>query len=106
MVGRKLKQAQYGELQTMLLREGQQRPLCPIRELELWVDGVRYTLFLQMERHNQVYLLYALREAQGALITDNLVLSALLELVIYQGITAAGAFAGRLQSSPEGHSAR
>ena len=106
MVGRKLKQAQYGAFQTMLLREGRQRPLCPICELELWVDGVRYTLFLQPERHNQVYLLYALREAQGALITDNLVLSALLELVIYQGITAAGALAGRLQSSPEGHSAR
>ena len=106
MVGRKLKQAQYGALQTMLLREGRQRPLCPICELELRVDGVRYTLFLQPERHNQVYLLYALRGAQGAPITDNLVLSALLELVIYQGVTAAGAFAGRLQSRPEDHSAQ
>lgn len=60
MVGRKLKQAQYGAFQTVLLREGG-GPLCPICELELWVDGVRYTLFLQPERHNQVYLLYALQ---------------------------------------------
>lgn len=57
MVGRKLKQAQYGALQAMLLSEGRQRPLCPICELELRVDRVRYTLFLQPERHNQVYLL-------------------------------------------------
>ena len=70
------------------------------------MDGVRYTLFLQPERHNQVYLLYALREAQGALITDNLVLSALLELVIYQGVTAAGVFEGQLQNKVEDHSAQ
>lgn len=94
MLGRQLKEAKYRALETDLLRYGRSKPLCPIYEIDMDVNGAQYTLFLQTERRNRLYALYALRSVYewdvGAvgheLITDNLVLSALMELLIAQGL--------------------
>lgn len=54
------------------------------------MNGERYALFLQMDRHCKVYALYAVRDADAKepeLITENIILSALMELVIFQCVT-------------------
>ena len=95
MVGRQLREEKYRGLQEDLFRYARNTPLCPIQEVDLVLNGEAYTLFLLTERHNKVYALYALHsvyeKAVSAvnhdLITDNVILSALMELVIYQGVT-------------------
>lgn len=82
----------YKALQTDLLRNSHRNPYCPIYEKELSLEGECYTLFIQLDRHNKVYLLYALRsvfESDGRtlrydMITNNNVLAALMELLVYQ----------------------
>ena len=73
--------------------ERAQPPLCPICEVGLVLNGESYALFLLPERHGWVYALYALHcvyekdvnAVNHTLITDNALLSALMEIVIYQG---------------------
>lgn len=82
----------YKALQADLLKNSHRNPYCPIYEKELILDGERCALFIQLDRHNKAYLLYALRfvfESDGytlryELITNNGVLTGLMELLIYQ----------------------
>ncbi len=87
MVGKQLKAAKYKDLQTYLSQNAHHKPLCPIHELDIILNGERYTLFIQLDRHSKVCALYAhVNQACPKLITENLILSALLELVIFQCI--------------------
>ncbi len=95
MIGKQLKIAKYRELQTYLSQNARHEPHCPAYEIALVLNGVRYTLFIQLDRHCKVYALYALRFSRERdagteypeLITENLVLSALMELMIFQCVT-------------------
>jgi hypothetical protein len=94
MLGRQLKAYQYQYLSDDLMRYAHSRPLNPIYEVDLVVNDERYTLFVQPERRNTIYALYALRAdyerdvgvVGHTLITENAVLSALLELLVHQGV--------------------
>ncbi len=96
MVVRQLRAGKYKYLQAYLLQNARSTPLCPIYEVDIVLNGETYTLFIQLERHNKVYALYALHSVckKGAnavnhnLIADNMILSALMEIVIYQRVTA------------------
>ncbi len=82
----------YKALQTDLLQSSHRNPYCPIYEKKFSLDGECYSLFIQLERHNKVYLLYALRsvmESDGRtlryeMITKSNILAALMELLILQ----------------------
>ena len=95
MIGKQLKTAKYRDLQAYLSQNAHHRPLCPIHEINIVFNGESYTLFMQLDRHCKVYALYALRSActqdanaeYPALITENIILSALMELVIFQCAT-------------------
>lgn len=95
MIGKQLKIAKYKELQAYLSQNARHEPHCPTYEITLVLNGVRYTLFIQLDRHCKVYALYALRFSRERdagteypeLITENLVLSALMELMIFQCVT-------------------
>lgn len=94
MIGRRLNMDKYRNLQEDLLKNAHIKPLCPIYEVDIVFNNESYCLYLQPERHNKIYALYALRSAHKReknavnhkLITDNLILSALLEMVLYQGV--------------------
>ena len=87
MIVRQLKEKAYHSFLDMLLKDAHSSLLCPIYHLDITVNHHVYALYLQPDKHNKVYALYALCTATAGftnLITDGNVLSALLELVIYQ----------------------
>lgn len=92
MVGRQLKERAYESVLEKLIRDARNRPLSPVYEVDINFNGDRYTLFLQPERHYKIYALYAIHsvceiDVGGVghdLITDNLLLSSLMEMLIYQ----------------------
>lgn len=94
MVYRQLSSFHYKHFYEELMHHAQNRPLSPAFEVEIYVNGAHYTLFLQPEKHNKIYALYALlavidEDSQGVLhelITENSLLSALMELMISQGL--------------------
>lgn len=94
VVGRQMKEDKYRRLEADLLRYARSKPLCPNYEIDIAFNGENYTLFLQPEQHNKIYALYALRSiyerdinaVNHELITNNLILSALMEMIIYQGV--------------------
>lgn len=94
MVGRQLREEKYRRLQADLLQNARSTPLCPIYEVDITFNGEAYTLFMQPERHNKVYALYALHSVYEKdvsavnhdLITENIILSALMEMVVYHGV--------------------
>ena len=92
MTERQLTGEAYQALRADLLQNSHRKPYCPIYEKDIAIDGGRCTLFIQLDRHSKVYLLYALRvtpEHDGQtlcyeLIVNNSMLSALMELLVYQ----------------------
>lgn len=89
MVGKQLNAAKYKQLQSYLSQNAHRDSYCPIFEVSIAFNDEHYAMFLQLDRHRKVYALYALRFSGGAhfqLITENLVLSALMELLLFQSI--------------------
>lgn len=92
MVGRRLKARAYDSVLETLMEHARNGPLSPIYEADIMFNGERYTLFLQPDRHDKIYALYAIHSVferdVGAvghdLITDNVLLSSFMELYIYQ----------------------
>ncbi len=87
MIGKQLKMETYRALQEYLSHSARQRPLCPAYGVDVVWNGTRCILFLQLDRHCKVYALYAVWGADAErpeLITENLILSALMELVIFR----------------------
>ena len=82
----------YQALRADLLQSAHRKPYCPIYERDIALDGGLCTLFIQLDKHNKAYLLYAVRatpEKVGQtlryeLIISNSVFAALMELFIHQ----------------------
>lgn len=94
MTSRQLTEEQYRKVQADLLQNAHAKPLSPIYEVDLTVNGEVYTLFILPDRHNKIHALYALRSVPEwnlssvthELVTTHAILSALMELMIYQGV--------------------
>ena len=92
MTERQLTKEAYQALRADLLQSAHRKPYCPIYERDITLNGECCTLFIQLDRHNKVYLLYALRatpEHDGQtlryeLIINGSILAALMELLIHQ----------------------
>lgn len=92
MTEKQLTGAAYQALRTDLIQSAHRKPYCPIYERDIAFDGGLCTLFIQLDRHNKAYLLYALRSALESdgwtlryeLITSSSMLAALMELFIHQ----------------------
>ena len=90
MLGKQLKMDHYNELREYLSHSARRQPLCPAYGIDVALNGERYVLYLLPDRNRKVYALYAVRDAgaeEPELITGNLILSALMELVIFQCVT-------------------
>ena len=91
---RQLTEQQYDRFCNDLAARAAISPLDPSYAVTLVINQAEYQVKLQPERHNTIAVLHALRvcrEPDGPsydLITQNAVLTALLELLLYQGIPA------------------
>lgn len=87
---RQVKQARYEQLVQTLTDKSPSRPLDCSYDVPMKVNDLHYTVRVQPERHCRVAVLQAIRvtpdgEAwQGERITSAAMLSALLELLLYQ----------------------
>ena len=92
MIVRQLKAYQYEYLYRDLIETAHAEPLDASYTVRMQVGGTEYAVKLQPEAHNKIAVLQALsivREKDGpsfALITQGGLLSALLEILLYQGI--------------------
>ncbi len=93
MVIRQLKERQFEYLHHSLMMKAHAEPLEASYTVKMTINGAEYAVKVQPERHNKVAVLQALRiyrEEYGPnfeLITKGTVLSSLLELLIYQGVS-------------------
>ena len=91
MVIRQLKQSQYDSLLRQLSQNEPGKRLEASYTTELNISGVGYQLKIQLEKHCKIAALQAVRITQGAdgrnfeLVTQNNLLSALLEVFIDRG---------------------
>lgn len=90
MIIRQLKAPQYDRFCQTLQAQAQTAPLDPSYTVSLVVNSTEYQVKLQPEEHNKIAVLYALRvyRADGPsydLVTENFLLSALLELILQEG---------------------
>ena len=92
MIIRQLKASQYDRLKQVLAAQAQPRLLDASYTIPLSVNGAEYAVKLLPDRHNQVAVLQALRvvrekeELHVALITEGGLLTAFLELLLYQEV--------------------
>lgn len=92
MIVRQLKADRYEYLQNQLIARAQQNPFEASFNVTVKVDKKEYILKIQPDNRHKMVALQALvvdRDEQGhlhTLITDNKILSSLLELLIWQGV--------------------
>ena len=92
MIVRQLKAEKYERFQNQLIQKAQQNPLEASFNVTMKVDRKEYVLRIQPETKHKMVALQALvvdRDEYGHLhtiITDNKILSSLLELLIWQGV--------------------
>lgn len=92
MVVRQLKAEKYEYFQNQLIKRAQQNPLEASFNVTMKVDKKEYVLRILPENKHKMVALQALvvdRDEYGhlhTLITDNKILSSLLELLIWQGV--------------------
>ena len=92
MIVRQLKAEKYERFQNQLIQKAQQNPLEASFNVTMKVDRKEDVLRIQPETKHKMVALQALvvdRDEYGhlhTLITDNKILSSLLELLIWQGV--------------------
>ena len=93
MIVRKLKAEKFARFQNQLIKKARQNPMDASFDVTIKVDSKEYVLKIQPENENRLVALQALEvERDGEcghlhmLITDNRILSSLLELLIRQGV--------------------
>lgn len=92
MITRILSDDQYEKLQQTLLMKAHTEPLEASYTVTLQINDKEYAVKLQPEKHHKVAVLQALQISRCAggpdflLITQNNILSSLLEIILYQGI--------------------
>ncbi|WP_101697912.1 hypothetical protein [Clostridium minihomine] len=93
MIIRQLSAEQYESLKKRLIQTGQSTPLLASYDVTMKVDGFEYLLKLQPCSKRKIAALQAVRiqrfekEQKQELITENLLLSCLLELFVFQAET-------------------
>lgn len=93
MIIRQLKEKQFEQLHNILMMKAHAEPLEASYTVKMTINGAEYAVKVQPERHNKIAVLQALRifrEEYGpnfALITKGKILSSLLEILIYQGVS-------------------
>lgn len=93
MLHRVLKQEKFEEMNKSLRMKANPDPWEASYTVKLMVDGAEYAVKLQPERNQKMVILQALRVYRSEngikyeLITKNAVLSAILEILVYQGIS-------------------
>ncbi len=93
MIIRQLKEKQFEHLHNTLMMKAHAEPLEASYTVKMTINGAEYAVKVQPERHNKIAVLQALRifrEEYGpnfALITKGKILSSLLEILIYQGVS-------------------
>lgn len=92
MIIRELKQWKYEHLCKDLIEKAHAEPLEASYTVDMQINGVSYAVKIQPENHCRMAILQAYRidrEEDGQnfeLITSGNLLSALLEILIYQGV--------------------
>ena len=92
MVIRKLKTSQFERIHKQLLQRAYTEPLDPSYTVNMSINGISYMVKVQPEYPRSLAVLQALRvdrEDCGpnfSLVTENNLLSALLEILICQGV--------------------
>lgn len=93
MIVRQLKAEKYERFQNQLIQKAQQNPLEASFNVTMKVDRKEYVLRIQPETKHRLVALQALEVDRDdecghlhMLITDNNILSSLLELLIWQGV--------------------
>lgn len=93
MIVRQLKAEKFDYFQNQLIKRAQQNPLEASFNVTVKVDRKEYVLRIQPENKHRVVALQALEVDRDEecghlhmLITDNKILSSLLELLIWQGV--------------------
>ena len=92
MIIRQLKKKQFESLRNSLMMKAHAEPLETGYTVNMRINGAEYAVRVQPERHNKMAVLQALRtyrEEHGPdfeLITKGSLLSALLEILICQGV--------------------
>lgn len=93
MIVRQLKPKIYERFQNQLIQKAQQNPLEASFNVTMKVDRKEYILRIQPETEHKMVVLQALEVDRDdecghlhMLITDNKILSSLLELLIWQGV--------------------
>lgn len=95
MIIRQLSSVQYDRLHQDLIQKAYTQPLEASYTVHMCIDGTSYAVKIQPESRYRMAVLQAHRifreeEGQGLeLITQNVILSALLELLIYQGVSVS-----------------
>ena len=87
MIIRIVKKADYKDLVKRLKEKSSQNPLEACFHLTMQVDERIYTMKLQAEGKRKLVILQAIETTDGEsyrLITDNRILSSLIEFVIYE----------------------
>lgn len=93
MIIRQLKEKQFEYLHNALMMKAHAEPLEASYTVKMTINGAEYAVKVQPERHNKMAVLQALRivrEEYGPnfeLITKGNILSSLLEILIYQGVS-------------------
>lgn len=92
MLVRKLEKEEYKDFKKQLIEKAQQNPMDASYNVTVKVDGMEYVLKVQPGGKHRMVALQALLVERGehrqnfTLITKNRVLSALLELLLWQGV--------------------
>lgn len=60
MTSRQFKTEKFEEFKTELQEYARSKPYCPIYETDVRLNDEKYTLFIQPDRNNRMYILYAL----------------------------------------------
>lgn len=93
MIIRQLKEKQFESLHHSLMMKAHAEPLEASYTVNMTINDAEYAVKVQPERHNKIAVLHALRihrEEYGPnfeLITKGNVLSSLLEILLYQGVS-------------------
>jgi len=92
MIIRELKPAQYEYFHRRLIKHARTEPLDASYTVDMTINGVEYAVKIQPENRNRIVVLQAIKiDRDGCspnfeLITRNNLLSALLEILIYQEV--------------------
>ena len=94
---RQLSQNNFAALKTCLSERGETKPLCPSVDVKVTVNSRPYTVTIQLDRKQRVFVLYAVYARPGSppgslclfLVEDRTVLSGLLDLIVYEQKTKA-----------------